>query len=62
MIKKHIDYLLEFKSEKQVALEIRTHIGWYLKGIKNSNEIKNKIFKTTNINDIISLIEELRLI
>ena len=37
MIKKHINYLLEFKSERQVALEIRTHIGWYLKGIKNSN-------------------------
>ena len=62
MIKKHINYLLEFKSEKQVSLEIRTHIGWYLKGIKNSNEVKNKIFKTTNINDIINLLEELRLI
>ena len=62
MIKKHINYLLEFKSEKQVALEIRTHIGWYLKGIKNSNEVKNKMFKTTNINDIINLLEELRMI
>ncbi len=62
MIKKHLSYLLEFKTEKQVALEIRTHIGWYLKGIKNSNEIKNKIFKTTNINEIINLIEELRVI
>jgi nifR3 family TIM-barrel protein len=62
MIKKHINYLLEFKSEKQVALEIRTHIGWYLKGIKNSNEVKNKIFKTTNINDIINILEELRVI
>ena len=62
MIKKHINYLLEFKSERQVALEIRTHIGWYLKGIKNSNEIKNKIFKTTSINEIISLIEELKVI
>lgn len=62
MIKKHLDYLLEFKNEKQVALEIRTHIGWYLKGIKNSNEIKNKIFKTTNITEIINLIEELRVI
>ncbi len=60
MIKKHIKYLLEFKSEKQVSLEIRTHIGWYLKGIKNSNEIKNKIFKTTNIDEIIQLLEELR--
>ena len=60
MINKHMNYLLEFKSEKQVALEIRTFIGWYLKGIKNVNEVKNKIFKTTSISEIKELLEELR--
>ena len=60
MINKHMNYLLEFKSEKQVALEIRTFIGWYLKGIKNVNEVKNKIFKTTSISEIRKLLEELR--
>ncbi len=58
MIYKHIDYLKEIKPEKLVCLEMRNHIGWYLKGIKNSSEIKNKIYQTTSINDIISILEE----
>ena len=53
MCLKHIEYLSEIKIEKLVCLEIRNHIAWYLKGLKNSNEIKNKVYLTTNINDII---------
>ena len=58
MCLKHLTYLLEFKSEKIVALEIRNHVSWYLKGMKESNTIKNKIFLTKNINDIIRILEE----
>ena len=43
MCLKHIEYLSEIKIEKLVCLEIRNHIAWYLKGLKNSNEIKNKL-------------------
>ena len=42
---KHFDYLLQIKNEKVAVLEMRTHIAWYIKGMKNSSEIKNKIFK-----------------
>jgi len=58
MCLKHINYLSEIKIEKLVCLEIRNHIAWYLKGLKNSNEIKNKVYLTTNINDIILILEE----
>ena len=58
MCLKHIKYLSEIKTEKLVCLEIRNHIAWYLKGLKNSNEIKNKVYLTTNINDIILILEE----
>ena len=54
----HLNYLKELKNDKVAALEIRNHIAWYLKGIKGSNEIKNIIFKTTNINDIIKILED----
>ena len=57
----HLNYLKEFKNDKVAALEIRNHIAWYLKGLKGSNEIKNIIFKTTNINDIISILENYKL-
>ena len=56
----HLDYLKELKNDKVAALEIRNHIAWYLKGITGSNEIKNIIFKTTNINDIIKILEEFK--
>ena len=58
MCLKHLRYLLEFKNEKVAALEIRNHVAWYLKGMKESNTIKNKIFLTKNINDIINILEE----
>ncbi len=58
MCLKHIEYLSEIKIEKLVCLEIRNHIAWYLKGLKNSNEIKNKVYLTNNINDIILILEE----
>jgi len=58
MCLKHIKYLSEIKIEKLVCLEIRNHIAWYLKGLKNSNEIKNKVYLTSSINDIIFILEE----
>ena len=54
----HLHLLLEIKDKKVAALEIRNHIGWYLKGIKNSNEIKNKVYQTKEISDIIDILNE----
>ena len=58
MIKKHLNNLKESKSEKQALLEIRSHIAWYLKGVENSNETKNKIFKAKNITEIEEILKE----
>lgn len=41
----HMKYLLEIKNEKVAILEMRTHAAWYIKGMKDSAIIKNKIFK-----------------
>lgn len=60
MCLKHLDYLKEIKDEKVAVLEIRNHIAWYLKGLTDSNEIKNKIYLTHKINDIISILREYR--
>ena len=57
---KHLNYLLELKNEKIACLEIRNHIGWYFKGIKGANELKNKVYQTTNIRDIISLLNSFK--
>ncbi len=53
---KHINYLSKIKPDKLVCLEIRSHIAWYLKGLKNSASIKEKVCKLTNSCDIINLL------
>ena len=54
----HLDYLNSLKDEHLACLEIRNHIAWYFKGLKGSNELKNKVYQTTNIHDIICLLKE----
>ncbi len=60
MCLKHLSYLLKFKDEKTACLEIRNHVSWYLKGINGANEVKNNIYKTTNIYDIICLLNDFK--
>ena len=60
MCLKHLDYLMKLKSEKIACLEIRNHISWYFKGIKGANELKNKVYQTSSIRDIISLLNEFK--
>ena len=60
MCLKHLNSLYELKGEKLACLEIRNHISWYFKGIKSANEIKNKVYQTSNIHDIISLLNEFK--
>ena len=58
MCLKHIDYLSKIKPEKLVCLEIRNHIAWYLKVLKNSNLVKEKVYQATKVYDIISILKE----
>ena len=58
MCLKHLGYLQEIKDEKVAVLEIRNHIAWYLKGLTGANEIKNKIYLTRKISDIINILKE----
>ena len=55
---KHLNYLLEFKSEKTAVLEMRSHIAWYLKGLQGVNEIKDKIFKVNTKDEILNILNE----
>ena len=56
MMKKHLDLLVKYKSEKAALLEIRSHISWYLKGENNSKEVKEKICKAKNIEEVKEII------
>ena len=43
MAVEHLGLICHIKGEKTGAREMRKHIAWYIKGIKNSNEVKNRI-------------------
>ena len=58
MIKYHLNLLLETKPYKVALLEIRSHAAWYLKGLPNAKELKEKIFKTSSDLELINLLEE----
>lgn len=60
MCLKHLNYLKKLKNEKLACLEIRNHIGWYFKGIKGANELKNKVYQTNSIRDIIEILNEFK--
>lgn len=60
MILHHLDYLSSLKNEHIATLEIRNHIGWYLKGIPGGVCVKNKIYQTTKIRDIISILNKFK--
>ncbi len=55
---KHFEYLLDIKDEKVAVLEMRTHASWYIKGLKDSGEIKNKIFKCQKKEELVELLKD----
>ena len=57
MIKRHLNLLLETKLYKVAILEIRSHAAWYLKGLPNTKELKEQIFKTNTHEELISLLD-----
>lgn len=58
MILKHIELLKNQKNEKVANLEMRTHIPYYLKGVKGASLLKQKVFQTKNLEELKNLIKE----
>ena len=50
--------LVDEKGASRGVKEARKHIAWFLKGLRDNAEIKDKIFKLTNPCDIIETLEE----
>ena len=53
----HAKMLCEKKGEHIGVLEARKHIAWYVKGIKNANNLKNRIFSTNSLAEISEILE-----
>jgi len=57
VLKQHISYLMETKPETQVLLEIRSHVGWYLKGLPGGKNLRQAVFQAQDIKTVFLLIE-----
>lgn len=49
---KHLELLCKFKRKDIAVKEMRKHIGWYVKGMKNSTDIRVKVNKINNKNEL----------
>lgn len=58
MMKDHFKLLKEDKNETVATMEIRSHILYYLKGMPNSKEMKNKICMTKTSEELLNVLEE----
>ena len=43
MLLKHFDLLCQYKGESMAVKEIRTHAGWYMKGLPESAYWRNRV-------------------
>ena len=54
---RHMEMLIELKGEQTGVCEMRKHIAWYIKGMRNSSAVKEKVFRLTSKNEIIELLQ-----
>lgn len=58
-INKHFKFLKDLKGETKAVLEMRKHIGWYLKGVHGASEIRHKVNTLTDIDEIQQILAQL---
>ena len=58
VIKKHIDLAVEEKGEEIAIKELRKHISWYTKNLKNSSEFRYNVNKIETKKELIKYLEE----
>ncbi len=58
MAVRHLKMAVEFKGESRAIREMRKHIAWYLKGLRDSAKIREAVNKTVSVDSLIEILEE----
>ena len=58
VIEKHIELAVEEKGEDVAIKELRKHIAWYTKNLKNSSDFRNSINEIENKKELLERLEE----
>ncbi len=54
----HLDRLIALKGEKVAVKDMRKHFAWYLKGLRGSAEVKNRIMEETEREQVAAILEQ----
>lgn len=57
-IKRHIEMVVAYKGENMGIREMRKHIAWYLKGMKNSAIVRDTVFKLSTVEQVLLILGE----
>lgn len=55
---RHLQLALQYYGEDKAVREMRKHIGWYIKGIKNCTEVKNAVNTEKNIQNVFNILAD----
>lgn len=58
IIKEHLSLEIEDKGQRVALMEMRKHLGWYIKHTKDASRIRTEINSTTNLEDLINILDE----
>jgi len=57
-VMRHMKMMIELKGEHIGVCEMRKHIAWYIKGMRNATHVKERIFRMKDADGILRLLEE----
>ena len=58
IILEHLNLAIEDKGERVALMEMRKHLGWYIKNTKEASKVRELINKTTEKDELIKILVE----
>lgn len=58
IIKEHLNLSIEEKGEYIAIREMRKHICWYIKNLKDSSKLREKVNRIESISELVTCLEE----
>lgn len=58
MIRRHMQMLVDHKGEISGVKEMRKHIAWYVKGMKNSAMVRERVFHSNSQEEVLDVLHE----
>ena len=55
----HLKKFIQKNGRRRAEKEMKKHIAWYLRGIPNASQIRNRIFRSTSIDDMEYLLNQM---